>query len=523
MPLFASTQSLEAYLGDPKRDESFLSYAKSIVYDEREEVPQESIDALNQWGLAKHFVPKAYGGVLQDLEQLTELIRTVSRRDLSTAIARFKTMLGSLPVWIASSTDQATHVAKGLIEDDDMSFALTEREHGSDLLANETTHQFRESDIELSGEKWLINNANRSRFLAVLSRENGKSGPLSLSLILIDKHEMDLSTVQHLAKIHTLGVRGADISGIRFNASSVQQDRVIGRPGHGLDCAMRTFQISRAACAGLSLGAADSAIRICLDFVKERRLYDKTVWEIDTAAQTLANCFRDLQICEALSAVVLRGIHYHPELMCLWSSISKYLVPTLVEGILQDTSTILGARHYLRSTFAHGVFQKIIRDHALVPVFDGSTQVNLYAIASQMPQSLEQSVERSLAKELTTSALTSPEIDFKALRFRMTAPDPMLADLWHDTKWNSWLKQIDRISRDHNDPSSFARFHAAKIYSLLFAAGCCRLIFPDDPFALEDRILFHLEGFSSQVKNLTNANALRELEKRYHEKTSFGL
>ncbi|TMC19751.1 MAG: hypothetical protein E6J34_14695 [Chloroflexi bacterium] len=70
--------------------------------------------------------------------------------------------------------------------------------------------------------------------------------------------------------------------------------------------------------------------------------------------------------------------------MSLWSSVTKYFVPTLLENMVRDTATILGARYYLREHYASGMFQKIVRDIALVSLFDGSTQVNLSLIASQL-------------------------------------------------------------------------------------------------------------------------------------------
>src|SRR5215213_6057656 len=72
--------------------------------------------------------------------------------------------------------------------------------------------------------------------------------------------------------------------------------------------------------------------------------------------------------------------------MSLGSALVKYFVPTTVEKIFRTLSIVLGARHYLREGHWHGLFQKLARDNSILGLFDGSTIVNLNAIALQLPQ-----------------------------------------------------------------------------------------------------------------------------------------
>jgi hypothetical protein len=72
--------------------------------------------------------------------------------------------------------------------------------------------------------------------------------------------------------------------------------------------------------------------------------------------------------------------------MSVWSAIVKYFVPTLIESSLQRLAVILGARYYLRQEHDAGIFQKMLRDSAVVSLFDGSTVVNLSALGAQLGQ-----------------------------------------------------------------------------------------------------------------------------------------
>ena len=64
------------------------------------------------------------------------------------------------------------------------------------------------------------------------------------------------------------------------------------------------------------------------------------------------------------------------------SAVVKSLVPSRVDAALRRLAAVLGARHYLRAN----PFEKILRDHSLVALFDGSTVVNLHALAQETPR-----------------------------------------------------------------------------------------------------------------------------------------
>src|SRR5207248_9375806 len=100
------------------------------------------------------------------------------------------------------------------------------------------------------------------------------------------------------------------------------------------------------------------------------------------ARESLAGCIADVRICEVVSLAAMRAVHAAPEQLSLWSAAVKYFVPTTVERVLRELAVVYGARHYLRAN----LFQKISRDHAVVPLFDGSTAVNLEGIGLQLPR-----------------------------------------------------------------------------------------------------------------------------------------
>jgi hypothetical protein len=55
----------------------------------------------------------------------------------------------------------------------------------------------------------------------------------------------------------------------------------------------------------------------------------------------------------------------------------------MIETMIQNLSVVLGARYYMREEHEWGTFQRVLRDSAIVSVFDGSTVVNLHALLLQ--------------------------------------------------------------------------------------------------------------------------------------------
>ncbi len=386
---YRKAEELEAFLGSPLDPENALSFKRSVELDEAEQYPEQAGELLNEWGLHLYYIPDAEGGRQKSFDELLALLKVVARRDLTLAIAHGKTFLGAVSGWIGGNDDQKRRLAQIIKSHGQVALGMTERAHGSDVLAGDTQAIRSDHGYLLSGEKWLINNATRGAAITVLARTEANAGPRSLSLFLVEKGGLGKSSYSELQKIRTLGIRGADISGIRFNDCLIPHEALIGERGFGLEILLKGFQLTRTLIPALCLGAADTALRITLNFALSRKLYGNTVFALPHARTTLVNAFLDLLICDCVTTGSARALHTAPDQMSLNSSLAKYFVPTTIESVMRNLSVVLGARHYLREGHCWGVFQKIVRDIAILSVFDGSQAVNLNAISLQLSQLAE--------------------------------------------------------------------------------------------------------------------------------------
>ena len=373
---------LEQYLGDPSDPATAFSFARSMALDEREQYPEEACRLLDQWGLPDYYVPVAAGGRLASFEQLLGLLRVVARRDFTVGFAySILSLLGSTPVWAGGTAAQQDRLAALIKRGGQVALAYNEQAHGSDFMATEVAAHRTAEGFVLNGEKWLTGNVVRAAALTVIARTNETGGARGFSLFLVEKATLDATTYEHLPRLKTLGVRGAHVSGIRFKNCLLQADALIGTVGSGLEQTLKAFQLTRSLIPGLSLGAADTALRTTLDFALTRRLYGTSVFEIPQAQRQLVEAFVDVLACECLAVAVSRALQQTPEQLRLYSAAVKFFVQTTVEEMIQQNlSVILGARQYLREGHWSGIFQKLMRD-SMVVRYHFNSALNLTTVA----------------------------------------------------------------------------------------------------------------------------------------------
>jgi alkylation response protein AidB-like acyl-CoA dehydrogenase len=492
-----TAETLERFLGDPENPESPVSFAGALRRDEAELYPDCEHALLHGWGLSETFIPPDYGGNLRSFEEMLAMLRALSRRDVTLAETFVITFVGALPVWIAGSHQQKAWLANAIRNGSKVSFALTERSHGGDLLANEIEAVEDGGRLLISGEKWLIGNVNRAGVISLFARTKPSGGPRGFTLLLIDKASLEPSGFTHLPEVPTVGLRGSGLGGIAFDRCPVPESSRIGAIGSGLELALESLQVTRILCTGLSLGGADTALRLATDFAVTRTLYGRNAIAIPYLKALLTTAFLDLTICDAVAIAGVRALHVSTSQISVWSAITKYFVPLRIEALIRDLSVVLGARFFLRSAHPWSMFQKIARDVSIVSVFEGSTVIQLHALGIQLERILGNAgtPEGDLRERLRALfSLSAPVPEFNPGRLDLLSRDgddavtgiPLLVAALRDSGAGEALRAAgDAVMASHRELTEEVRkgpavpadsppaFQRAAHYVRLHAAACC--------------------------------------------------
>lgn len=515
----ALAEHWEQGLGDPESPRAAIGFQHALALDEAERFPHEHLDALNTLGCFEALIPACEGGLLQEPEQLVMLGRLIARRDPTTAIAFGQTLLGSLPVWLAGNAAQKQRLAADLRAGRLGCLALTERDHGSNILASELRVEPQGEGFVFQGAKWLINNGSLGGSATVLGQLQRPGRAPELTLWWLRKTVPAAAGWRDHPKIRTHGIRGADISGFELDAYVAHPDARLQGEEPALYTVLKTLQISRILCSGFSLGAVDTLFRLTLRFARERRLYGKRVVDIPMVRARLAQCLARILAADALAQVASRAIAALPAQLSLWSAITKFQVPSECEAVARELALVLGARHYVRSEWPWGLFQKLMRDNQVVGLFDGSTQVNLSLIAAQLralvdglarPSAVSPAQLAQLLDPLggcagwptqTALQLSNQGQDAMAQAFLHTTAWPAFsghtleAVQWLQQAWRRWLAdaeqalQVQRLPHDAVHSMALAQRYVGLHAAALLALVCHRSAACATPAACSPAVL----------------------------------
>jgi hypothetical protein len=208
------------------------------------------------------------------------------------------------------------------------------------------------------------------------------------------------------------------VSGIRFKGAALGASALIGAEGGGLEQTLKGFQVTRSLVSPLLLGTGDTALRSALSFAVERKPDWMAMVRLPYHRDILAGAFADLMACECLSRVTLRALHTIPAQTMITAAVAKHLVPAMIGAALRALSVEFGASHCQRAPHQTGMFQKMLRDSAIVAVGHVSSLISLYSIGQQLLACAEQRSQLRTAHSEERVELTC------ALRHKLPPFDP---------------------------------------------------------------------------------------------------
>ncbi|GAA0946812.1 acyl-CoA dehydrogenase family protein [Streptomyces rhizosphaericus] len=374
-------EALEELLGDPNDPANPYGFAAAVDRDEHDAFPTELCRALVDAGFHLNYLPKEWGGGFESFDRSLTLVRAAARRDVNVMPGTMFSIIAATCLQLHGREDQRERVAAILRRGGAVAFALTEADHGSELLANDVEL----ADGVLRGEKWLVGNGRCAEALYVVAR-TGPRGPGAFSALLLDEPQMSDSRLVRMPAPRIGGMRGIDLARIGFDALPVPESALVGTAGEGLEVAVKAQQAVRLMSMAGSLGIADSALRLTVEFAAGRRVGRTTLAEVPYARRELATAAAALLAADAVALAAARGVHGFPEAFSVWGPVAKHVVAEASGDLVRRCGGILATRSVLRDGApGAGVFQKLERDTAVVRVIDASPLANLRSYAGQLP------------------------------------------------------------------------------------------------------------------------------------------
>lgn len=122
------------------------------------------------------------------------------------------------------------------------SYALSEREAGSDAASMKTRARRDGDTWVLNGSKCWITNGGKSTWYTVMAVTDPEKGPNGISAFMVHKDDPGF-TVGPLE--HKLGIKGSPTAELYFEDCTIPSDRIIGDEGTGFKTALATLDHTR--------------------------------------------------------------------------------------------------------------------------------------------------------------------------------------------------------------------------------------------------------------------------------------
>jgi alkylation response protein AidB-like acyl-CoA dehydrogenase len=344
--------------------------------DQTASFPQASYDALVASDFHAPHVPEEYDGVGADALASAIVVEEVARVCASSALIPGANKLGSMPLILAASDDlkrkYLTPLAQGRTT---FSYALSEREAGSDTASMRTRAVADGDEWVLNGHKSWITNAGISEFYTVLAvtDPDGRRGS-NISAFVVEKDDPGFSFGE---KERKLGIKGSPTRELHFDNVRIPGDRIIGEPGEGLKIALRTLDHTRVTVGAQAVGIAQGALDFALDYVKERRQFGKRIADFQGIQFMLADMAMTLEAARQMVYVAAAKSERHDADLSFFSAAAKCYASDVAMQITTDAVQLLGGAGFTEDF----PVERMMRDAKITQIYEGTNQIQRVVMA----------------------------------------------------------------------------------------------------------------------------------------------
>ncbi len=244
-------------------------------YDREEKFPFELWKKCAKLGFHAVDIPEEYGGGGYGPIEKMIVMEEFSAVNPGLGLACLIPTFGFEILHLHGSEEQKEKWLPKLARGDViMGMANTEPDAGSDA-ANIKTRAVKEGDeYVISGTKQFISNGTIADFLLVTARTSEmdpKARHRGISYFIVETDREGYKATKITGK---MGIRASDTAEVSFNNVRVPKENLVGEEGKGFYYMMEFFDISRVWVGAQAVGIAKGALKLVVDYVKQRKAFN---------------------------------------------------------------------------------------------------------------------------------------------------------------------------------------------------------------------------------------------------------
>ena len=341
---------------------------KALEWDLERHFPVEEMRQAAALGMAALYVREESGG-----SGLTRLDAAVVFEALATGCPTVSAFLSihNMVAWMVdrwgTDAQRTTWLPRLVTMDLVASYCRTEPGSGSDAAALRTRAARDNSGYVLNGAKQFISGAGISDLYLTMVR-TGADTPDGISAVLVER---DAPGVSFGANEKKMGWNAQPTRTVVFEDARIPADALLGEEGQGFRMAMAGLDGGRLNIAACSIGGAQRALDIALDYVRDRRAFGKAVADFQATQFRLADMATDLEACRAMLWRACGKLDAKAPDATAFCAMAKRFVTDTCHRVADDALQLLGGYGYLHD---YGV-EKLVRDLRVHRILEGTNEI----------------------------------------------------------------------------------------------------------------------------------------------------
>ncbi len=351
---------------------------RAAEIDATGEYPWDVHEAMKAADLLALHVPEEYGGAGADKIAHCIVVEEIARIDASCSLIPMGNKLGTTGLILSGSDELKQRylpvVARG---EATFSYALSEREAGSDAAAMKTRAVADGDAYVLNGSKMWITNAGVSTHYTVMAVTEPGAGARGISAFVVHADDPGFSVGE---KERKMGIHGSPTREIFFDDCRIPADRMIGAPGTGFKTALRTLDHTRLGIGSQAVGIAQGALDVAVAYVKERRQFGQPVSDFQGVQFMVADMAMKIEAARHLVYRAAALAEVEGPNLTFTSSAAKCFASDTAMAVTTDAVQLLGGYGYV-SDFP---VERMMRDAKITQIYEGTNQIQRMVMARQV-------------------------------------------------------------------------------------------------------------------------------------------
>jgi len=342
-------------------------------------IPKELWKKFGAQGFLCPWLPEEYGGVGADFLYSFIEVEEAAKTHLGGFFFPLHSDIVVPYIYNFGNEEQKRRWLPGCVTGDIITaVAMTEPGAGSDLASIRTTAIKDGDEYVINGQKTFISNGINCDLVIVAAKTDPEADPpyTGVSLFVVEDGTPGFEKGRNLEKI---GLHSQDTAEMAFVDCRVPKENLLGEKGHGFYYLMQELQQERLVCAMGAQVAAEEALRVTIDYTRQREAFGRPISRFQYISFELAKMATEVELGRTfLESLIID--HMEGREVVKKVSMAKYWICEMLNRLVGKCVEFHGGYGYMEEY----PIARMFRDARVQTIYAGTSEIMLLLISRSL-------------------------------------------------------------------------------------------------------------------------------------------